>query len=156
VVMELAAPRAGQSIVDLYAGCGLFSGSLGAAVGPQGRVDAVEGDAAGAHDCAENLADLTQVTVHHAPVQQWLQGRTVGQDAVFVMDPPRAGVGLDVVQLVASYAPRAVVYVACDPVALARDAAGFGRLGYRVRSLRCLDLFPMTKHVECVALLERE
>ena len=52
-------------------------------------------------------------------------------------------------------APRAVAYVACDPAALARDLATFAEHGYRLAGLRAFDLFPMTHHVECVALLER-
>ena len=51
--------------------------------------------------------------------------------------------------------PRAVVYVACDPASLARDVAAFAGAGYRLTGLRGFDAFPMTAHVECVALLER-
>ncbi|MEJ7755643.1 MAG: hypothetical protein WKF83_04225 [Nocardioidaceae bacterium] len=47
-----------------------------------------------------------------------------------------------------------VVYVACDPAALARDLATFAEHGYALSSLRAFDLFPMTHHVECVALIE--
>ena len=57
------------------------------------------------------------------------------------------------VAAIADLAPRAVAYVACDPAALARDVAFFADHGYRLRSLRAFDLFPMTHHVECVAVL---
>jgi tRNA/tmRNA/rRNA uracil-C5-methylase (TrmA/RlmC/RlmD family) len=60
-----------------------------------------------------------------------------------------------VVEQVVARSPRAVAYVACDPAALGRDVATFLKLGYQVRRLRGLDLFPMTHHVECVALLTR-
>ncbi|MEI8081525.1 MAG: class I SAM-dependent RNA methyltransferase [Actinomycetes bacterium] len=155
-VTDLAQPQPGQHVVDLYAGCGLFSGVLGQAVGAHGQVDAVEGDAAAAQDCRDNLASLPQVTIHHAPVQTWLKSATVAPNALFVLDPPRTGAGLEVVDLVAGRSPRAVIYIACDPVALARDAAGFARHGYQMQRPRSLDMFPMTKHVECVALLVRE
>jgi tRNA/tmRNA/rRNA uracil-C5-methylase (TrmA/RlmC/RlmD family) len=59
------------------------------------------------------------------------------------------------VSAVAAADPRAVAYVACDPAALARDVAFFAEQGYELRSLRAFDLFPMTHHVECVALLSR-
>ena len=59
------------------------------------------------------------------------------------------------VQRLAATRARAVVYVACDPAALARDVAAFGTAGYRLAGLRAFDAFPMTAHVECVALLER-
>ncbi|MDQ1586699.1 MAG: hypothetical protein QOH80_2064, partial [Actinomycetota bacterium] len=72
-----------------------------------------------------------------------------------VLDPPRSGAGRTVVDLVSRALPRAIAYVACDPAALARDLRWFGERGYRLSSLRALDLFPMTAHVECVAGLSR-
>jgi tRNA/tmRNA/rRNA uracil-C5-methylase (TrmA/RlmC/RlmD family) len=75
-----------------------------------------------------------------------------GVDLV-VLDPPRAGAKRQVVRAITERAPRAVAYVACDPAALARDVAYFAEAGYRLADLRALDLFPMTSHVECVALL---
>ncbi|WP_376778620.1 class I SAM-dependent RNA methyltransferase [Phytoactinopolyspora halotolerans] len=71
-----------------------------------------------------------------------------------VLDPPRAGAKLTVVAEIARRRPRAVGYVACDPAALARDVAAFASHGYQLTGLRAFDLFPMTHHVECVALLE--
>jgi tRNA/tmRNA/rRNA uracil-C5-methylase (TrmA/RlmC/RlmD family) len=72
-----------------------------------------------------------------------------------VLDPPREGARRAVVEQVVDRAPRAVAYVACDPAALARDLATFAELGYTLSELRVLDLFPMTHHAECVALLEK-
>jgi tRNA/tmRNA/rRNA uracil-C5-methylase (TrmA/RlmC/RlmD family) len=74
-------------------------------------------------------------------------------DAV-VLDPPRKGAGRAVVDAVARRRPARVVYVACDPAALARDVAWFAGHGYRLAQLRAFDAFPMTHHVECVALLD--
>ena len=70
-----------------------------------------------------------------------------------VLDPPREGARAEVVRAVVDRTPRAVAYVACDPAALARDVATFAEHGYRLSALRAFDLFPMTHHVECVALL---
>ena len=75
-----------------------------------------------------------------------------GPDVV-VLDPPRAGAGPAVSRRIAGTGARAVVYVACDPAALARDIAAFGASGYRLAAVRGFDAFPMTAHVECVALL---
>nr|WP_231134495.1 hypothetical protein [Motilibacter deserti] len=69
------------------------------------------------------------------------------------MDPPRVGARAKVVGQVAGLGPRVVAYVACDPAALARDLALFAERGYVLRSLRAFDMFPMTQHVECVAVL---
>jgi len=70
-----------------------------------------------------------------------------------VLDPPRTGARRDVVAAIADLAPRAVAYVACDPAALARDVAFFAEHGYDLATVRAFDLFPMTHHVECVAVL---
>ncbi|CAB5059259.1 unannotated protein [freshwater metagenome] len=71
---------------------------------------------------------------------------------VIVLDPPRDGAGKIVLTEIARIKPRAVVYVACDPAALARDSAYFSELGYSLDKIRAFDLFPMTHHIECVAL----
>jgi tRNA/tmRNA/rRNA uracil-C5-methylase (TrmA/RlmC/RlmD family) len=71
-----------------------------------------------------------------------------------VLDPPREGARRKVVTQVVDRSPRAVAYGACDPAALARDVASFAELGYSLSALRAFDLFPMTHHVECVALFE--
>ena len=74
---------------------------------------------------------------------------------VVIMDPPRAGAAKEVLAAVDQAGPRTIVYVACDPAALARDLATFAERGYRLTELRAFDAFPMTHHVECVALLSR-
>ncbi|MGB3594640.1 MAG: class I SAM-dependent RNA methyltransferase, partial [Ornithinimicrobium sp.] len=71
-----------------------------------------------------------------------------------VLDPPRVGAGKAVLRDVALLGPRAVVYVACDPAALARDTAYLRDLGYELVGLRVFDAFPMTHHVECLAHFE--
>jgi len=71
-----------------------------------------------------------------------------------VLDPPRAGAGPAVSRVLAGSGARAVVYVACDPASLARDVAAFAAEGWELTGLRAFDAFPMTAHVECVALLE--
>jgi tRNA/tmRNA/rRNA uracil-C5-methylase (TrmA/RlmC/RlmD family) len=72
---------------------------------------------------------------------------------VVLLDPPRAGAGREVVEAVTSLDPAAVVYVACDPVALARDIATFRAAGYEATGIAALDLFPNSHHVEAVASL---
>jgi len=95
------------------------------------------------------------VTVVGEPVERWLAGEhdRTPFDLV-VLDPPRKGAGGEVVASVAGLRPRAIAYVACEPSALARDLRTFAEHGYRLASLRAFDLFPMTAHVECVALVE--
>jgi tRNA/tmRNA/rRNA uracil-C5-methylase (TrmA/RlmC/RlmD family) len=152
-VAELLAPRPGETALDLYAGAGLFAGVLAAAVGRDGAVVAVEGDPVAAADAVANLADLPWATIHRQRVTPALLDRLGVRPDVVVLDPPRAGAGPALVAALLRPAPRAVAYVACDPAALARDLAAAAAAGYRLAGLRAFDLFPMTQHVECVALL---
>ena len=78
----------------------------------------------------------------------------LGPPDVVVLDPPRSGAGRESMQALLALRPRAVGYVACDPAALARDVAVARDAGWRLTALRAFDAFPMTHHVECVALLE--
>ena len=76
--------------------------------------------------------------------------------ATVILDPPRAGAGAKVVGQVLALKPKHIVYVACDPIALARDLKPLTEGGYELASLRAFDLFPHTHHVEAVASLIRK
>jgi tRNA/tmRNA/rRNA uracil-C5-methylase (TrmA/RlmC/RlmD family) len=120
-----------------------------------GSVVLVEASRPAVTDAEANLADLPQVRCVAGRVEQALVNGTVGDGRpdVVVLDPPRKGAGRLVVDGIAGRRPDRVVYVACDPAALARDVATFAGHGYRLARLRAFDAFPMTHHVECVALL---
>jgi tRNA/tmRNA/rRNA uracil-C5-methylase (TrmA/RlmC/RlmD family) len=159
-VAEALDPRPGESAVDLYAGVGLFAGVVAPALGPGGRVTAVESDPTAVRDARHNLRDLRTVRVERGRADRVLdrlagQGRLRRTDLV-VLDPPRSGAGRGVVDRIARLRPRRVAYVACDPAALARDLAWLAERGYRLTGLRAFDLFPMTAHVECVVRLDRQ
>ena len=144
----------GECAWDLYSGVGLFAAVLAAQVGPQGTVLAVESFARAAEDAADNLADLPQVRVFHGRTEHVLRADDLPAPQVVVLDPPRRGAGRPVVEAITARTPTRVIYVACDPAALARDVATFTSLGYPLTHLRAFDTFPMTHHIECVALLE--
>jgi tRNA/tmRNA/rRNA uracil-C5-methylase (TrmA/RlmC/RlmD family) len=156
-VADAAAVRPGETVLDLYAGVGLVGGALTPAAGPDGRVVCVESDAAACAAADANLADLPQAEVWQGEVDAdglaGLLDDLGSPPDVVVLDPPRSGAGAAVSRLLAGMGARAVVYVACDPAALARDVAAFGEAGYRLAALRGFDAFPMTAHVEVVALL---
>jgi tRNA/tmRNA/rRNA uracil-C5-methylase (TrmA/RlmC/RlmD family) len=156
-VAGFAAVRPGETVLDLYAGAGLFGGALAPGVGPTGRVVCVEADEAACAAAAGNLADLPQAEVWQGEVDaEGLAGlldELGGPPDVVVLDPPRAGARVAVSRLLAATGAR-VVYVACDPAALGRDVAAFAGAGHRLAGLRAFDAFPMTGHVECVAMLE--
>ena len=158
-VAAFAGVRPRETVLDLYAGAGLFGGSLAPSVGPGGRVVCVEADPAACAAAHANLAGYPYAEVWEGDVDaEGLTGLLddLGAPDVVVLDPPRAGAGPAVSRLLAATGARAIVYVACDPAALARDVAAFGESGYRLAGLRGFDAFPMTAHVECVALLAPE
>jgi len=172
VLMALA-PRPGERALDLYSGAGLFAAFLAEAVGPDGEVIALESDASAVASAARSLADLPWVSVRPVRVTaRTVRGAVGGSPTaaspsvassmaagseravdIAVLDPPRTGAGADVLAALLELRPRAVAYVACDPVALGRDLAVAASCGYRVTDVRGFDLFPMTAHVECVARL---
>ncbi|MGI8901971.1 MAG: class I SAM-dependent RNA methyltransferase [Nocardioides sp.] len=155
VVLSMLRPAPGERCLDLYAGVGLFSAFLAEAVGPTGSVVAVEGDRRAAEHARTNLSSYPTAVVRRGSVDRDLGSQPPEPVDLVVLDPPREGAKRAVVDQVADRLPRAVAYVACDPAALSRDVALFGERGYRLSQLRAFDLFPMTHHVECVALLER-
>ena len=151
-VLELGRPAQGQVWWDLYAGAGLFAAFLAEAVGPEGHIAAAESAESAIKSARRALHDLPQVALHHSDVTRWL--REIDHDAPdgIVLDPPRSGVGAEVVAMVTAAEVPTLVYVACDPVALARDTASFVAAGYRLSGIRAFDAFPMTHHLETVAM----
>ncbi len=138
---------------DLYGGVGLFSATLG----DLGATDivTVESSRRATEHARANLAPL-DVTAVTARVDRFLAGVPAGPGTgAVVLDPPRAGAGRAVVDALHELAPEAIAYVACDPVALARDLGTFRGHGWNVENLRAFDLFPHSHHFEVVALLTR-
>ncbi|WP_399084634.1 class I SAM-dependent RNA methyltransferase [Streptomyces sp. BBFR2] len=154
-VMRGLMPKKGDTALDLYCGVGLFAGALAERVGDKGAVLGIESGKRAAEDARHNLADLDRVRIEHGKVEQVLPRTGITSADLIVLDPPRAGAGRKTVTHLASLAPRRLAYVACDPAALARDLAYFRDAGYVPRRLQAFDLFPMTHHLECVAILEK-
>jgi len=171
--LELLVPQPGETVLDLYSGVGVFTAALAEAVGPTGRVLAVESDAEATVHAKANCAAYQGVAVVRARVDDFLgvarpKRRGPGGQRLrkvparhplappradrILLDPPRTGAGQLVVTALTALEPKAIVYVACDPAALARDTAYLGERGYDLVTLRAFDAFPMTHHVECVAL----
>ncbi|MER3387470.1 MAG: TRAM domain-containing protein [Microcella pacifica] len=159
---ELFDPRAGN--LDLYGGVGLLAAAVADRFGPATRITSVEADPRATDHASENLAEWLGAGAESGRVDRWLralQERTAGDrspldGATVVLDPPRSGAGVDVMAALGRLAPAQLVYVACDPVALARDVALAEAHGYRLARIRAFDLFPHTHHVEAVATLIRD
>lgn len=138
---------------DLYGGVGLFAASLADLGGTD--IVTVESSRRATTHARQNLAPL-DVTAVTARVDRYLAGVPAGTRAgAVVLDPPRSGAGRAVVDALDALAPEAIAYVACDPVALARDLGFFREHGWKVGTLRGFDLFPHSHHFEVVALLTR-
>ena len=152
-ILDFAQLQVGEHVLDLYGGVGLFSAAILDAVGPTGHVDLIEGSRVATADATRNFASYTNITIATGDVTKLLPRITAAD--VVVLDPPRDGAGKEAVAHIARLAPRAIVYVACDPAALARDTAYLADHSYSLAKVRAFDLFPMTHHIECVALYER-
>ncbi|MFD1715546.1 class I SAM-dependent RNA methyltransferase [Amnibacterium flavum] len=150
--------------LDLYGGVGLLAAAVGDRFGPATRITSVESDGTATAFAARNLGDWSGAAAETARVDRYvadLERRSGRADrerisrSTVVLDPPRSGAGKAVMRTLGRLAPAQLVYVACDPVALARDI-GFAReAGYRLTALTAFDLFPSTHHVEAVATLVR-
>ena len=141
----------GQQAWDLYAGVGLFSRVLAERFE---RVLAVEGGEPAASDLAI-AGRRFGFEAHRAPALDFLRERQHQRErpGLVVLDPPRAGLGVEGAGLLASLRPHDIAYVSCDPVTLARDLAVLTGSGYRIAGLTLVDLFPQTFHVETVVHL---
>lgn len=154
-------PRAAN--LDLYGGVGLLAAAVGDRFGAATRITSVESDARATDHAQENLADWLGAQAITARVERWVSSlgdasaseRARLAAATVVLDPPRSGAGRAVLEAIAAVRPAQLVYVACDPVAFARDAGVLAELGYPLTGLRAFDLFPSTHHVEAVGSFVR-
>ncbi len=151
-VLGFAEIRAGDEVLDLYGGVGLFSAAAVQATGELGKVILVEASKSASADAVKNFALNPSVKVLRGSVDKVLP--RISKADVIILDPPRAGAGKSVVAEMCRIKARKIVYVACNPAALARDTTYFAEQGYRLMKLRAFDLFPMTHHMECIALFE--
>lgn len=157
---DLFDPRAAN--LDLYGGVGLLAAAVGDRFGETVRITTVEADTRATEHAGANLVDWVGALAVTARVDRFLDEliatataaeRARLRDATVVLDPPRSGAGRAVIDRLAELRPRQLVYVACDPVALARDVGLLRERGYELADLAAFDLFPNTHHVEAVARL---
>ncbi len=140
----------GESVVDLYAGVGLFS----LALAKRGsRVMAVESGAAAVMDLEHNAQRAgVELKAIRKQCEQFLETLTAKPDWV-IADPPRAGLGKYVVRSLAALKAPRITLVSCDPPTLARDLAALVGGGYQLDGMTLVDLFPHTAHMETVVRL---
>ena len=145
----------GREHWDLYGGVGLFAKALLDGLGSDFVVMSVESDAKASAFAESNLSAHTNARAVPQDTLSFLRDQA-GKSTdlgVVVLDPPRAGAKADVVNLVADTKPQAIIYVACDPVALSRDLGLFAEKGYQATSITGVDMFPHTHHMEAIAVI---
>jgi tRNA/tmRNA/rRNA uracil-C5-methylase (TrmA/RlmC/RlmD family) len=156
VGLDLNAPN-----LDLYGGVGLFAGALASKFANRVKVTTVENAKQATEDAKLNLADLPAVRAVFAPVERFIVEQVTDSkngvidysQATVILDPPRSGAGAKVIGSIIKLAPKHIVYVACDPVSLARDLKQLLESGYEIKKLRAFDLFPHTHHFETIVSL---
>ncbi|MEN9411817.1 MAG: hypothetical protein RIQ92_254 [Actinomycetota bacterium] len=149
-VLAFAEFKVGDHLLDLYGGVGLFAGAALPIIGAGGRVDIVEGSSSATADARVNFNGGENVFIHTGDVAKEI--RKFKRADVIVLDPPRTGAGKPVIEKAVQLKARAIIYVACDPAALARDTTYLNSGGYHLQAIRAFDLFPMTHHIESIAL----
>lgn len=154
LIADWAAPQPGMIAWDLYGGAGVFAAALAEAVGESGAVISVDTSRAATGAARAALADLPQVSVRTDSVRRVLGAQRTAAN-VAVLDPPRAGAGREVIDALAAAGVPRLVHIGCEAAAFARDIGLYRGHGYTVEQIRVFDAFPLTHHVECVALLTR-
>ena len=141
-----------QTVLDLYAGVGLFSRFLAPLVQ---NLIAVESSPAACRDFVINLDALENVSLYEGAVEEVLPALQLKAELV-VCDPPRAGLHPAVIEALAAGKVESLVYVSCDPATLARDIRRLGEKGFGIESIALFDMFPQTYHFETVVCLQRK
>nr|WP_303781718.1 TRAM domain-containing protein [Bifidobacterium catenulatum] len=144
---------------DLYSGSGLFTLPLATLTAERTRMLSVEGGKTAVRNAQRNLRriHLGNVDARVGDVAKTLANvrNDLAKPDVVVLDPPRAGARAKVCRQIAEAEAKSAVYIACDPASLARDTATLVSLGYELADIRAFDIYPMTHHVETVALFRK-
>ncbi|MGH9393834.1 MAG: class I SAM-dependent RNA methyltransferase [Terriglobales bacterium] len=149
LVAAATADASGTTALDLFSGVGLFALPLAQRFA---QVEAVESDPAAVADLRHNAAG-ERIAVHAAEALDYMRQRAPVALDLLVADPPRAGLGPDLVAAILAAGPRRLHLVSCDPATLGRDLGPLLAADYDLESLDLFDLFPQTAHIETVARL---
>lgn len=141
--------KSNDHVCDLYSGVGLFAAAILKELGEQGFVTLIESDKNAVADARKVFLNKSNIKILQGLVAQQLP--IVKRADLVLLDPPRTGAGEVVIKQLIKLKPRKIVYVACDPAALARDSKTLIDAGYKLDHISAYDLFPMTQHIECVA-----
>ena len=142
----------GETALDLYAGVGLFALPLARKFA---HVIAVEEHPPAVKFAKKNAyhAGLSNIEVISSSVAGYLSDNAKTKADLILIDPPRSGTEPGVIDRIAAMRPARIVYVSCEPSILARDLRILLDAGFSIQTIKAIDLFPQTHHVETVARL---
>ena len=157
-VREQAAASGARFLVDAYCGSGLFALSAAPAFERVAGIEISESSVRFAREnaSANGIANATFTAGDAAQIFAGLAAHApdfAPADTAVVIDPPRKGCDESFLTQLFAFAPRAVVYVSCDPATQMRDLTHFLAAGYKLTAAQPFDLFPQTRHLECVLTL---
>jgi 23S rRNA (uracil1939-C5)-methyltransferase/tRNA (uracil-5-)-methyltransferase len=156
-VREQAAGGGARFLVDAYCGSGLFALSAASAFDRVAGVEVSESSVRFAREnaAANGIANATFTAGDAAAIFAGLDAAFVPADTAVIIDPPRKGCDESFLRQLFAFGPRTVVYVSCDPATQMRDLRHFVAAGYTLAAVQPFDLFPQTRHLECVLTLRR-
>jgi 23S rRNA (uracil1939-C5)-methyltransferase/tRNA (uracil-5-)-methyltransferase len=154
-VREQAAASGAHCLVDAYCGSGLFALSAASAFERVAGVEISETSIAFARQnaAANHITNASFLAGDASAIFAGLEFPPA--DTAVIIDPPRKGCDEAFLQQLFAFGPRAVVYVSCDPATQMRDLRHFLAAGYALTAVQPFDLFPQTRHLECVITLVR-
>lgn len=157
--LELADLKGGETLLDLYCGAGTIGLSMAHKAGSLIGVEIVESAVEMARANAQRMG-FTQEKASFICADAGEAATTLAKDGhtpdVIVLDPPRKGCDEQTLAAILQMAPQKIMMVSCNPATAARDAKTLAEGGYELKAIQPADMFPRTKHVECVALLTRK
>jgi 23S rRNA (uracil1939-C5)-methyltransferase len=154
--VELAGLSGRERVLDLFCGIGTIALVLALDAAEVWGVEIVEEAVADAIENARlNGVDNARFFAGDVRLAMRPLLERSGQPDVVVVDPPRAGLSQKVVRRILEADARRIVYVSCNPTTLAPNARQLADAGYSLKTVRPVDMFPQTPHIECAALLER-
>jgi 23S rRNA (uracil-5-)-methyltransferase RumA len=156
-VREQAAASGARFLVDAYCGSGLFALTAAPAFERVAGVEISESSIRFAREnaAANGIANATFLAADAAAIFATLGSGFPAADTAVIIDPPRKGCDPNFLEQLFAFGPRAVVYVSCDPATQMRDLKLFLAAGYELTAAQPFDLFPQTRHLECVLTLRR-
>jgi tRNA/tmRNA/rRNA uracil-C5-methylase (TrmA/RlmC/RlmD family) len=157
-VREQAAASGARLLVDAYCGSGLFALTAASAFERVAGVEISESSIRFAREnaAANGIANATFLAADAAAIFATLGENFPAGDTAVIIDPPRKGCDEAFLQQLFAFGPRAVVFVSCDPATQMRDLKSFLAAGYELTAAQPFDLFPQTRHLECVLTLTRQ